>query len=314
MKRFVLIVAVAAAAASSAPAAAQQIRTFVSGHGADSGTCGVGSPCRTFAYAITQTGAGGEITVLDPAGYGAVAITKSASIINDGVGEAGVTVTTLGDAISVNAGVSDVVNLRGLTLVGNGVGASGISLLNANTLNVQNCVIRGFGIGMDLITGGSSQINVSDTIVSNNGNGIELFPTAANAVNNALFWRVQALANQVNGFAVGGNLASGGTIRAVAADSIAAGNGGTGFTLNPNGEAGNAAFNLANVQSVYNGTGLSAESSAYASGFAMVISQTNVFGNSVGYAMPFNFGIFTYGNNEIWDFNNTGTLSPKNQQ
>jgi hypothetical protein len=55
-------------------------RTFVSGTGTDSGTCGRATPCRTFAFALTQTAAGGEIDVLDAAGYGAVTITKGISI------------------------------------------------------------------------------------------------------------------------------------------------------------------------------------------------------------------------------------------
>ncbi len=48
------------------------------------------SPCRTFAVALIRTSAGGEIDVLDPAGYGAVNITQSISIVNDGVGVAAI--------------------------------------------------------------------------------------------------------------------------------------------------------------------------------------------------------------------------------
>jgi len=41
--------------------------------------------------------------VLDPAGYGAITITKALSIVNDGVGTAGVQQTQGTDAITVNA-------------------------------------------------------------------------------------------------------------------------------------------------------------------------------------------------------------------
>jgi hypothetical protein len=75
---------------SAAPAHALATRTWVSGHGADSGACGLAAPCRTFAFALSQTATGGEIDVLDPAGYGAMIITKAVSIVNDGVGTAGV--------------------------------------------------------------------------------------------------------------------------------------------------------------------------------------------------------------------------------
>ena len=53
---------------STAPAQAGPNRTWVSGHGTDSGACALAAPCRTFAFALTQTAAGGEIDVLDPAG------------------------------------------------------------------------------------------------------------------------------------------------------------------------------------------------------------------------------------------------------
>lgn len=78
-------------------------RTFVSSQGSDSNNCSVSAPCRSFAAAELPTNAGGEITVLDPGGYGAVTITKALSIINDGVGEAGVTVTAGINAVTISA-------------------------------------------------------------------------------------------------------------------------------------------------------------------------------------------------------------------
>jgi hypothetical protein len=75
---------------SAVPAQAGPNWTWVSGHGTDSGACPLAAPCRTFAFALTQTAAGGEIYVLDPAGYGTVTITKAISIVNDGVGVAAI--------------------------------------------------------------------------------------------------------------------------------------------------------------------------------------------------------------------------------
>src|SRR5690349_4044942 len=125
MKRTALLSTFALVAMLAAGGAyAQANRTFVSGSGSDANPCSLGAPCRSFAQAITQTNAGGEITVLDTAGYGAVTIDKSVSIVNDGVGEAGVTVTS-GNAVTVSTGANDVVNLRGLTLVGGGGAQNG---------------------------------------------------------------------------------------------------------------------------------------------------------------------------------------------
>jgi hypothetical protein len=65
----------------AAPALASSPVTFVSGKGADSGTCASpANPCRTFQFAVGETSPGGEIKALDPAPYGVVVITKSISI------------------------------------------------------------------------------------------------------------------------------------------------------------------------------------------------------------------------------------------
>src|SRR5215475_8931779 len=118
MKRITLPwAATLVATLASTDAYALANRTFVSGSGSDANPCSLSAPCRSFAGALAQTNAGGEIAVLDTAGYGAVTITQSVSIVNEEGVEAGVTVTS-GDGITISAGSGDVVNLRGLTLVG----------------------------------------------------------------------------------------------------------------------------------------------------------------------------------------------------
>ena len=47
----------------------------------DANTCSLAAPCRTFAAALGQTNAGGEIVVLDSAGYGPMTINKAVSIV-----------------------------------------------------------------------------------------------------------------------------------------------------------------------------------------------------------------------------------------
>src|SRR5215831_8248112 len=118
MKRISLLsTATLVASIASTDAYALSNRTFVSGTGSDANPCSLSAPCRSFAGALLQTSPGGEIAVLDTAGFGAVTITKAVSIVNEEGVEAGVTVTS-GDGITVNAGAGDVVNLRGLTIVG----------------------------------------------------------------------------------------------------------------------------------------------------------------------------------------------------
>src|SRR5690348_7701771 len=115
---------------------AQPARVFVAGEGSDSNACTFSAPCRTFQHAHDSVAPGGEIDVLDPAGYGPVTITKAISI--QGHGFSGISAPT-GNAIAINAGASDRINLRGLLIDGVGTGNSGISCVSVavGSLNIQ---------------------------------------------------------------------------------------------------------------------------------------------------------------------------------
>jgi hypothetical protein len=100
----------------AAPALALSPVTFVSGKGADTGTCASpGTPCRSFQFALGQTSPGGEIKALDPAPYGPVTITRSISIT--GIERASINRAS-GIHITINAGRLDTINLSHLTLDG----------------------------------------------------------------------------------------------------------------------------------------------------------------------------------------------------
>src|SRR5437879_9044948 len=101
---------------------AQASRTWVSGVGDDANPCSRTAPCKTFAGAISKTAAGGEIDALDPAGYGAVTITKSITI--DGSHTLASVLAAGTNGIIINAAGIDV-TIRGLTINGNTTGIKG---------------------------------------------------------------------------------------------------------------------------------------------------------------------------------------------
>src|SRR3977135_4025950 len=107
---------------SAAPANAQATRTWVSGTGDDANPCSRTAPCKTFAGAISKTAAGGEISVLDPGGFGAVTITKSMTLNGDGTLASILNAGSV-NGIIVNAGTSDQVYIRSLSINGT-VGAT----------------------------------------------------------------------------------------------------------------------------------------------------------------------------------------------
>src|SRR5262249_53577450 len=132
-----VIVAGGALLANAEPAGATSFATWVAGTGADVGACTVAAPCRTFAYALTQTKSGGTISVLSPGDFGPVHISKAVSIIADGV-EAGIFTGSGSDgaAITVEAGSNDSVVLRGLAIDMHRNGNAGIRFLKGKALHV----------------------------------------------------------------------------------------------------------------------------------------------------------------------------------
>lgn len=176
MRKFLLLFAafVMSVLASSTltPAFAQTTRTWVSGVGSDANPCSRTAPCQTFAGAILQTVAGGEINCLDSGGFGIVTITISVSIQCDNA-EGGVLGTSGNNGITVNAGPSDIVFLSGLDLQGLGTGLNGISFTGGKALHVSNTTIRGFATnGINFApANASASLVVQDSIVADNPNG-----------------------------------------------------------------------------------------------------------------------------------------------
>jgi hypothetical protein len=162
-------------------AGAQASRTWVSGVGDDANPCSRTAPCKTFAGAISKTAAGGEIDALDPAGYGAVTITKAITLDGGGGQVASVLVSGT-NGIVVQAGPSDVVILRNLRINGIGTGINGIRWLAGRMLIVENCDIFGFTTnGIDIAKSDGGRAFILNTTSANNGQrGISNTSTTTN--------------------------------------------------------------------------------------------------------------------------------------
>ncbi|HYI08657.1 MAG TPA: hypothetical protein VEK57_06275 [Thermoanaerobaculia bacterium] len=123
---------------------AQATRTWVSGVGDDANPCSRTAPCKTFAGAISKTAAGGEISVLDPGGYGALNITKSITL--NGAGTLASILFSGTNGIIVN-GAGITVNITDISLNGGtptSPGVNGIRIIQAANVSVNNCDIFNF--------------------------------------------------------------------------------------------------------------------------------------------------------------------------
>jgi Right handed beta helix region len=253
---------------------AQATRTWVSGVGDDANPCSRTAPCKTFAGAISKTATGGEIDALDPAGYGAVTITKGITI-DGGGGQVASVLASGTNGVVVQAGPTSVVTLRNLRINGiEGTGAgglNGIRYLSGAALHVENCNIFGFtGDGINVATSTSGALFVTDTFLTNNGNGIQIAPTAGNVRSSLV--RVRAHDNSGFGFFL--HPAAGAGAGTVIDDSSALVNGtGIGVT--------GATLYLGNSVVIRNGVGVSI------TGGSVLSYKTNMIdGNSSGDGTP----------------------------
>ncbi|MGH9956284.1 MAG: hypothetical protein ACREBC_04025, partial [Pyrinomonadaceae bacterium] len=168
---------------------AQATRTWVSGVGNDVNPCSRTAPCKTYAGAISKTAKDGEISTLDPGGFGAVTITKSITINGGGGGQGyGSILASLVNGIIINitdaADVRKTVRLDWLNINGASTGLDGIRFIAGTALFVENTVIDGFtGDGIDLgaSTQAVNQLHLRNVSIRNCANGVNINNTGGNA-------------------------------------------------------------------------------------------------------------------------------------
>jgi nitrous oxidase accessory protein NosD len=219
-------------------------RVFVAARsGNDANACNnVATPCQTFAGAITQVVAGGEIIALESGGYGPLTINKAVTV-NAPDGIIAFIHPPSGDAITIGAGASDTVILRGLTL--NGGAGNGITVNTVGQLFVEHCTITGFvsdGISFSA-AGGTLFMRDDDVRECFFGVIVESTGTASRAVIRGSNF----VENTTGVYAFSGSIVA-------VTDSVAVNNADFGFAVSS--ATHDADMVLDHVQAISNGTGL----------------------------------------------------------
>jgi hypothetical protein len=271
----------------------------VSGVGDDANPCSRTAPCKTFAGAISKTEAGGEISVLDPGGFGALTITKSITIDGGGGEVASVLVAgTNGIVVSAGTGTVTLRNLRINGLAGTPTGGlNGIQFLTGAALHIENCTIFGFtqnGININLNSASPARVFVTDTVVSNSVGGIAVRNAGAA---NVFVSMHRTTLTQNSGFGLradgGGGAAA---ILTAVSDSLVAGNG-TGVS----GVGGPSAGVIVQItrSSVVNNVTAGAQSNGSGGSATIALSNTLVSGNGTGLSSVGGGSLLTYKNNSV---------------
>jgi hypothetical protein len=284
-----------------APAHAQATRTWVSGVGDDANPCSRTAPCKTFAGAISKTSAAGEINVLDPGGFGAVTITKSISIYNDGVGEAGVLVSgTNGIVITAPGGI---VNLRGLVINGLNTSINGVLINAAASVEISNCVIQemgnGAGSGGVLVapsTGTTTVAITNSIILNNNADGVLVKPSGG-ATANVTITRSN-IENNTGTDGVRANANGGGNVHVAIADSSVSLNTGNGATA-VSGGSNTATIDLTRVTLAGNTTNGLASNNASGGTAAITVGASMLSFNGAATSISSSGTVQSFGNNQV---------------
>jgi hypothetical protein len=264
---------------------AQATRTWVSGVGDDLNPCSRTAPCKTFAGAIAKTAACGEISVLDPGGFGAVTITKSITINGEGT-LAGIT-AALTNGIIVNAGASDNIYLKNLDINGACTGINGIRYLAGNSVILEKIRIYNFtNFGVDVNKTAGGFLSATSTYISNCVQGGIVATTTAGTVradidNSKAF-------GCTNGFKAGNNAQL--TIKS----STASGCGNAGFLA----DLSTAVMNLDSCVATHNASGVKATNAGTVRVGACTIANNITKGLDKVSTVP-NGVIESYGENYI---------------
>ena len=285
--------------AMATPSSAQATRTWVCGVGDDVNPCSRTAPCKTFAGAISKTATGGEINCLDPAGYGAVTITKSMTI--DCTGTFGSVLASGTTGVIVNGAAADVV-LRGLSINGATSGINGVRYLQGASLLIENCFITNFKAaspnGNGIIvnnTSGAADLAVVNSVIANNGltgsAGIQVEPSgsasakvsidSSNFINNNV--GVRSSTNSTTG-----------AVNITVTDTTAAGSQSHGFVALSG--SGVSRLFLNRITSANNGAEGLRSSGANSS---ILVGSSVVTGNGTGVNAELGGQVQSYGNNQI---------------
>jgi hypothetical protein len=190
---------------------AQATKIFVASYGNDANDGSRGSPKRNFQAAHTAVADGGQIVVLDTAGYGALNISKSVAVtVPPGVNGFVTVSSSNANGISIAAPGSARVLLRGLIVEGGGLSGTGFGIFatSVGSLAIDDCTVRNFYEGIYVLSNVAAQVSVRHCTVRDCSYGLDSENSAAVGVvalvsecqiYQCLIYGVLALNNIVNG-------------------------------------------------------------------------------------------------------------------
>ena len=269
-------------------------RSAVSVNGLDTNACTTVDPCRSFNTALANTVAGGEVIALDSAGYGPFSITQSATVSGAPGAHAALTVPASGTGINIS-GISSLVLLRNLVLIGGGTANYGI-FANGSDVRVVNCVVRGFNTNG--ISSYGANATIEDSVLLDNYVGIFLsgsHTTVSRTLIEDSSFGIDVESNQNADVVVSDCVITNSASIGVSASAHV----GTGSLLH--------SVTLENCKIAYNSLGVFSDASGGTNAARVYLSQNVISYNGTGVSAGGNGVLYSFGNNRFSENGSNGS-------
>jgi hypothetical protein len=203
-KAFVLAFLVLACLARSF--AASDI-VYVTYNGSDANACSRTSPCKTITHALTAVNAGGQVSIVGSGTYDNFTVTKAVTVNAEPGVVATLDVPANGNGVTISAGATDRVVIRGLNVNGQGSGM-GITVNSAGEVSVENCVSRNFFHALSFVPSAAASLTVKGGIYDATDTSIFVCCAAGGTAANTVIDRVTVKDGGYAGINVDGTLVS----------------------------------------------------------------------------------------------------------
>ena len=303
----------------AAPAqAAATLHTFVGkANGNDANatlaeSCNIAQPCLSLSTAMTNTLAGGTITILDEYDVVTSTLTVTQSMTIEGrPGVNAVIRLAAAAALVIQPGPSDIVTLRNVAVLKlSPTASSGIVFNRGMALILDSVWIKGhpsFGLLFQPDTaagdGMPTRLHIRDSVIAENGAGNIYIVPFLNGISVAATLERVTVRNSTFGVKADGDSQATGQIDVEAFESIASSNSTNGYIAVSN--AGKAPVHFKVTRSVAHNNAAFGAVASGAQAF-MIVSGSSLARNGTGLSQQSSSTVATYTNNDV-NFNNGGS-------
>jgi hypothetical protein len=199
------------------PAFAAPSVVYVAFNGLDTNPCTRPAPCKTITHALTVVAAGGVIDIASSGLYDVFTIAMAVSVEAEPGVVATILVPSAGTGITINAGASEAVTIKRLSIWGTTGNEVGIQGNAAESIAIEDCVSRNVHFGAALtsfntafkVTGGVFEGSDTSLIIRAASNqvsidGVKINETGSNAAIDAVGTDIRVTHSLLTGDGVGG--------------------------------------------------------------------------------------------------------------